>query len=79
MRALQESRGGVGAKGSQTLLPLARLRVRQMRVDSGEAARHGRAGGAAETAGAGGAADDLPRARSDRGWRERLQNTAELV
>ncbi len=78
VRALQESRRGFASEGSQALLPLARLRVRQVRVDRGEAARHGGAGGSAEAAGAGGAADDVPRGRSERGRPERLQSAAEL-
>jgi len=76
--ALQESQCGFGSEGPQALLPLARLRVRQVRFDRGEAARHGGAGGAAEAAGAGGAAGDLPRGRSERGRPERLQSAAEL-
>lgn len=61
MRPLQESRTGFCSQGPQTLLPLAGLRMCEVRVNRGASARHGGAGGAAEAAGAGGAARVFPR------------------
>lgn len=51
MRALPEPRRAVLAQGSQALLPVQRLHLREVHPHHRAAARHGGAGGAPEAAG----------------------------
>lgn len=54
MRPVPQPRRGVVSEGTQALLPLEGLPVRQLPAGGGAAAGHGGAGGAEEAAGHGG-------------------------
>lgn len=81
VRALPQSRRCVGAKRTQTLLPLERLHVRKVHPHRREAASDGRASGAPQTAGAGrkrsaGASTSLRHSRGARAGRSQRHHPA---